>query len=256
MRTFTAAFRLQLQVIRSDPDYVMPLVVTVPLFTVIFLAIVRNAGRDDLTAFAVLAPVLISLWALSLYVSGEIVDGDRWHGVLESVVASPASFPVVLLARVTAVTTVALIAFGEAWLVAFLAFGVAVPIHHPGAFAATLAATVFATSGAGVIMASLFVVGRSVRNFQNALTYPFYVLGGVLVPVAVLPDWIEPVSRAVFLSWSADLLRDSLRAAPVDDPTARLAVVLALGIVNFGVGYVVMHRMLRRIRRTGTIGFV
>ncbi|MDP8911623.1 MAG: ABC transporter permease [Actinomycetota bacterium] len=254
MRTAAAAFRLQLRIIRSDPDYVMPLV-TVPMFTLIFLAIVQHAGREDLTGYAVMAPVLIALWALSIYVSGEIVSTDRSYGVLESLVASPAPFPVVIGSRVLAVTTVALAAFVEAWLVARLAFGITVEIHHPLVFGSALGATVVATSGAGVIMAGLFVVGRSVRNFQNALTYPFYVLGGVLVPVTVLPDWIEPASRIVFLSWSADLLRDALAQPPIGNTPGRLAVILALGAANFAIGYVVLQRMLRRVRATGTLGF-
>jgi ABC-2 type transport system permease protein len=65
VRAFNAGFRLQLRVVRSDADYVMPLA-TIPLFAIAFLAIVRHAGRDDLTAYAVMAPVLIALWALAL----------------------------------------------------------------------------------------------------------------------------------------------------------------------------------------------
>ena len=133
-------------------------------------------------------------------------------------------------------------------------FGVRVEVHHPELLAATLALTVLATSGAGVIMASVFVVARSVRNFQNALTYPVYVLAGVLVPVSLLPDWVEPFSRAIFLSWSADLLRDALQPAAVGSAGARLAAVAALGIANFAVGYAALTRMLRRVRASGTLG--
>jgi hypothetical protein len=60
VRAFAAGFRLQLRVVRSDADYVMPLA-TIPLFAITFLAIVRHAGRDDLTGYAVMAPVLIAL---------------------------------------------------------------------------------------------------------------------------------------------------------------------------------------------------
>src|SRR5918996_5299855 len=91
MRAFVAGFRLQSRIVLTDPDYLMPLV-TVPMFTITFLAIVRHAGREDLTQYALLAPVLIALWALALLDSGEIVDGDRWSGVLETVVAAPGSF--------------------------------------------------------------------------------------------------------------------------------------------------------------------
>src|SRR5215210_122087 len=253
MRTFWAGFRLQLRVVATDPDYLMPLA-TVPLFAITFLAIVRHSGRDDLTGYALMAPVLIALWALALLDSGEIVEGDRWLGTLEPAVAAPASFPVVVLGRIASVTAIALLSFAEVWLVARLLFGVTIVIRHPAAFALTLAATCFAVSGWAVIMAALFVLSRTPRTFQNSLSFPFYVLGGVLVPVSFLPDRLEPLSKVVFLSWSADLLRDSLERAPVDDLGVRVGMVLLLGALGFAVGYALLFRILRRARAQGTLG--
>ena len=253
MRTLWAGFRLQLRVIRTDPDYVMPLA-TVPLFTITFLAIVRHSGRDDLTGYALMAPVLIALWALALLDSGEIVEADRWFGTLEPALAAPASIPVVVLGRVLAVTTIALVSFAEVWLVARLLFGVSIAIRHPTAFVITLLATCFAVSGWAVIMAALFVLSRTPRTFQNSLSFPFYVLGGVLVPVSFLPDWLEPVSKVVFLSWSADLLRDSLERPPVDDLGARVGAVVLLGAAGFALGQLLLLHILRRARAQGSLG--
>lgn len=255
MRVLVAAVRLQLRIIRSDPDYVMPLV-TVPLFTITFLAIVRHAGRDDLTGYAVMAPVLIALWQLSLLDSGEVIAEDRWQGVLEAVIAAPANIALVVVGRVFAVTAVSLLAFVEVWLVARVLFGVAIEIHHPLVFAATLAASVVAMSGTALIMAGLFVLARSARTFQNSLSYPFYVLGGVLVPVSFLPDWVEPLSSGVFLSWSADLLRDSLEPGPVADVPARVTMIVALGGAGAAVGSLLLRFILRRVRGTGTLAHV
>lgn len=252
MRTFVAGFRHQLRVIASDPDYVMPLI-TVPMFTLTFLAIVRHAGREDLTSYALLAPVLIALWALSLFSSGEVIAEDRWEGTLEPAIAAPVSFASVVLGRIFGVTAVALISFAEVAVAAWLAFGVVIEVHHPAAFALTLAATAFAVSGTAVIMAALFVLSRSPRTFQNSLSFPFYVLGGVLVPVAFLPDWLEPLSRFVFLSWAADLLRASLAPEPIDDLAARLAAVAGLGAVGFAVGALLLRWILVRVRRDGSL---
>jgi ABC-2 type transport system permease protein len=137
-----------------------------------------------------------------------------------------------------------------------LAFGVWIDIEHPLTFLLTLAATAFAVSGTAVIMAALFVLSRTPRTFQNSLSFPFYVLGGVLVPVSFLPDWLEPVSRAIFLSWSADLLRDSLDEAAVDDVAARLGIVVLLGAVGFAIGYALLARTLHRARTEGSLGLV
>jgi ABC-2 type transport system permease protein len=254
MRVFGAAVRLQLRIVRSDPDYLMPLV-TVPLFAITFLAIVRQAGRDDLTGYALMAPVLIALWQLSLLDSGEVIAEDRWQGVLEAVIAAPANIAVVVVARVLAVSGLSLLAVVEVWLVARLLFGVAIEIHHPLVFVLTLAASVLAMSGTALIMAALFVLARSARTFQNSLSYPFYVLGGVLVPVSFLPDWLEPLSSAVFLSWSADLLRDSLAPGSVSDVPARVTMILALGAAGAAVGGLLLRFILRRVRTTGSLTY-
>ena len=247
-------FKLQLRLIRADPDYLMPLAI-VPFYTIAFLAIFQYAGRDDLTTYALLAPVLIALWQLSLVTSGETVADDRWLGTLELAVATPGSFAVAVVGRVLAVTSVALISFGEVWVVARVLFGVSIVFHHPFTFVLTLAATTLAMAGTALIMAALFVVTRSARTFQNSLSFPFYVLGGVLVPVSYLPDWLEPVSSIVFLSWSSGLMRDVLEPAAVDDFALRLGMIVFLGACGFVAGMALLARILTRVRSNGELSF-
>jgi ABC-2 type transport system permease protein len=102
-------------------------------------------------------------------------------------------------------------------------------------------------------MAALFVLARSTRTFQNSLSFPFYVLGGVLAPVSLLPGWLQPLSAAVFLSWAADLLRDSLDAAPVDRAAFRVGIVVLLGAVGFALGQLLLYRILTRLRHRGEL---
>src|SRR5207248_641082 len=139
------------------------------------------------------APVLIALWQLSLLDSGEIVAEERWAGTLEPALATPSNFAAIVFARILAVTTIALVSIPEVLVAGRLFFGVSLHVHHPLALVLTLFATAFAVSCTAVIMAALFVLTRSARTFQNSLSYPFYVLGGVFVPVAFLPGWLQPV---------------------------------------------------------------
>lgn len=233
----------------------MVMLVTAPLMTLMFLAITRHAGRDDLAPYAVLAPALIVLWGTALQISGEIIARDREFGTLEAMVAAPASFGAVVTGRIAAVTLLSLIGFAESWLAAWLVFGVVVTIWHPVAFVATILVTGLAMAGTASIMSSLFVLARSARAFQNSLNYPFYLLGGVMVPVALLPGWLEPLSRVVFLYWSADLLRDALTPAAVDGLLSRLGIVLGLGAAGYLLGLLLLRRAVDRLRTTGTMGY-
>jgi ABC-2 type transport system permease protein len=242
----------QLHHMRSRlPDSIFPLLTT-PFFAIVFLTIVRHAGRSDLDGYALLAPVLVALWWISLFEAGHVVAGDRALGTLEGVVAAPVSFPAVVLGRILVVTLAGLVSFGEVLLVA-LPFGATVAVHHPGAFALTLVVTAFAMAGTAVVMSALFVLTRSSVTWGNSLSYPFYVLGGVLVPVAYLPVWIRPLSTGVFLSWSADLLRATLATDPIARLPVRLAMVGALGSAGYGLGALLLECVIRRVRRDGTL---
>ena len=54
---------------------------------------------------------------------------------------------------------------------------------------------------------------------------------------SALPDWLRPISRLFYLSWSADLLRDSLRPGPVADPAWRLGIIALIGGVAIVIGW-------------------
>jgi ABC-2 type transport system permease protein len=64
---------------------------------------------------------------------------------------------------------------------------------------------------------------------------------------------VQPLSRLMFLSWSADLLRDSLSPEPVAQPLPRLVVVAALGLIGYTAGIFLINRFLRHARRHGTL---
>lgn len=254
MRTVALGLRVQLLQMRGNPDWFLALF-TAPLMTMVFVSIFQNAGRADLAAYGVLAPALIALWQMALQTSGELISRERENGSLEGLIAAPVSFGSLLLGRILAVTGVSLVAFIESWLVGWAMVGHLIPIFHPWMFIATVTTTCLAMAGTAVVMSCVFVLARSARTFQNSLSYPFYLLGGVVVPVALFPEWLQLPARLVFLSWSSDLFRDCLTAAPVDSPLMRLAVILGLGAAAFGLGNLLLRRALRRLRTTGSLNY-
>lgn len=254
MSSFIAGWRRQWDILTNQPDY-WTSILTNPLLAVVFLAIVRNAGRDDLLGHAVLAPAFLGMWYMALSVSGEAVARDRDFGILEPSLATPSSYALATAGRVGLVTVVSLIGFVESWLVALALFRVAIPIAHPVAFISGLLVTSFAMTGTALAMSALFIRSTSVRRFQNSLSYPFYVLGGILVPVSLLPEWIQPLSRIVFLSWSSDLLRDSLSSDQVAGLAVRLVAIFLLGVLAFWGGARLIDRMIDRVRQSGEAGF-
>jgi ABC-2 type transport system permease protein len=246
-------YAFQLRQFRRDPPQMLIFFV-VPVLSLVFLAIIVNAGRPDLVPNALVAPGLIGMWYICLDIAGSIVDDDRLQGTLELLVAAPSTLVVTVFARVAAVVSMGLVTFVEAPLIAAVLFGLPLTVAHPLELTATLVVTALAMAGTAMVMAAMFVLARTALVLANALTYPVYVLGGVLVPVALLPGVLQPLSNLIFMSWSAQLLRDSLSPAPLSDLGARLVAVAALGVAGYLIGHLTMRVVVNRVRRTGTVG--
>lgn len=248
------AARFQLQTFRHNPECLMAMLL-VPFQTVVFMSLVRYADRPELTGYAILAPAVIAVMMMAILESGELISRDRGLGTFEALLALPVSIPTVILIRTGVVTLISLLAIGESWLTASLLFGATVEIAHLGVFLVTLLATAVGVAGAATTMSATFILSRSARTFQNSISYPILLLGGAFVPVDLLPGWLQPISRVVFLSWSTDLLRDSLNPAPMTAVAGRLAMVVLLGAAMFGVGLWIYRIILRRVRTTGEVSF-
>lgn len=252
MGAFKAGFRLELSIIRSQPDALMPLFLA-PLFAIIFMTIVRQSGRDDLQPDALLAPVLMTLLWVALQHAGTMMAGDRWQALLEPMVAAPTSVATFLFGRIMALMGFGLLSFLEVWAVGRLVFGISFPFEHPFELFVTLGLTALMTAGLAVAFAALLVMTRNAYTFTNSASFPLYVLGAVFVPVTFLPDWIQPLSSVFFVSWSSDLLRATLHEEPVEDFWPRLGMILFLGAITFVIGRVILHFVLKRMRANGEL---
>jgi ABC-2 type transport system permease protein len=246
-----AALKAQWAMSLRNPVDAMPLL-TIPLTAVISAAVVEAAGRPDLRGYALVACVLMTMGQMAFFVAGEVLAGDRRLKVFELLLASPAAYLALLTARMSLLT-----AFGSLGLIEgyFLVAWIAGPVevHHWGVLVATLCVTAASFTLTALVVGAWMCSGRSTRTVQHIVSGPIYLLGGVLVPASLLPSLIQPVSDLLFLSWSADLMRDTLHAAPIEAVPFRLAAVALLGVLGGCIGYVWIGRMIERLRRDGTV---
>ena len=179
---------------------------------------------------------------------------ERLGQTLELVVASPAHYAVLLFTRIVLLSSLGIVGFFEAWLIAWLVFGIRIDIHYPWILVMTLVLTIFAGAATSLITSAWFCFGKTTRTYQYALAGPLYLLAGVLVPVTFLPAFLQPVSHLIFLFWAADLLRDALQPAVPHDVPFRLGMIALLGVAGGLTGAWLVGRMLDHQRREGTMG--
>ncbi|WP_328904149.1 ABC transporter permease [Streptomyces sp. NBC_00441] len=252
VRAFGTGFRFQLTAMRGQADTYFSLIAS-PFFALVFLSAMEYSGRTELYAHAVLAPMLMTAWTAALMFSGEMISDDRQNGRLEPLVATPAPFPLVLLGRLCACMLLSVPSFVMSVLIAGALFGYWLPVHHPLVFGAALLLVVGTTAAMATALSALFVVAPGARIVQNTLSFPVFLLGGVLVPVSELPGALAYLGRLLPLSWGADLLRAATRPEPVQDLWLSLGMMLLLGLTALLFGMRYIARFLAGARATGTL---
>ena len=250
---FFASVRAQFRMSRRDIGDLF-MAISHPVYALIFMAIFVHVGREDLAPYALVAPMLMGVIGTAAFVASELVMRERRDQTLEVSVICPVPFPAVIFSRILVITAISMVGILESWVIVRFGFGIDVAIHHPGTFAAAILLTTFASAGTALIAAAIFCFAEEVRTFQNSITFPLLLFSGVLVPITAFPDWLAPISRAVFLYWSADLLRASMQPEVPQGAQMAMAVLAGLGIGSTALGAALLSRMIGYLRREGRLG--
>ena len=255
IRPVVGATRAQFSMSRRNVYDLVPIVMQ-PAYTLVLMAVFVYAGREDLSAYALVATMLMGVAATAIFIASDLMTREQEFQTFELSIASPAPFPAIILSRMLVITSISLIGIAESWLIIRFVFGVSLAIHHPWVFAATMLLTAFAAAGTALIPAALFSFARSARTYQNSITYPVYIFSGILVPLTLFPDWLAPVSRVIFLYWSGELLRDSMQTATPEGVIAKLGAIAILGVGAALVGGALIARMIHYLKREGRLGIL
>lgn len=209
----------------------------------------RAGDRPDALLYAAIGAGMLSVWAATLFGSGQALTLLRAAGLLELLVSAPAPFAVVLAAITLATATVGFYSVVATLVWGWLLFDVPVHPHHPWLLVAAVPATVFSLGMLGMVLASVFVRFRYANALTNLFSYPVWLLSGMLVPVDLLPHWTRPASWLLPPTWGVRAIRDSfLGGRPL--PAIAICVGLGTGYLVLGLFTVRGFELLARRRAT------
>lgn len=160
-----------------------------PMFEIAIAGIIYVI-HPDLLAYAVVAIAANTLLFNAIFYCGEIMDRERMNGTLPGLFLAPTSrfgwlggFQAVGLIESVPIVAAALL-FGK------FAYGVQ---FHPNVATLVLTLALFlpALWGLSMIFGGIGLLIKKANQLSN-LMYPFtMLLGGVMYPIALLPDWLR-----------------------------------------------------------------
>jgi ABC-2 type transport system permease protein len=210
-----------------------------------------GADNDPEVLFtASLAATVMAIWSSVTTGASSALEFQRWLGTLELLVAAPVPFIAILAPITIATAAIGVYALAATLLWGRLLFGIPIHVEEPLLFAVSLPAAIVAIGMLGLILASTLVLYRAAIFLGNAFEYPGWLVTGLLVPVAILPAWVTPVSWVLAPTWAMRALREStLGGSPLPD----IGMCLALSVAYAGIAVVCLRGFERLARKQGTL---
>jgi len=239
---------------QMNDSFILFAILIQPLIIAVLAMFMLKDTAANAAMFVVVGSGLTGLWSSLLFISGNSINGERWQGTLESLVGAPTPFDVVVFGKNLANVVQSLLSMVVAYLLAALFFGYSLHLEQPLLFFLSLILSVFAFISFGLTIAPVFVMYREVQQWQNAMEYPVYILGGFLFPVLLLPGWTTPISYLLPPYWAAIALHGTSTAnAPIEQTLFAWAMMVVFSIIDLFIASRLFKIMLYKARVDATL---
>jgi ABC-2 type transport system permease protein len=211
----------------------------------------RAGAEPESLLLASLGATVMGIWSVTTVDAADSIQRQRWLGVLELLVAAPTPFWTILIPITIASSAIGIYSLVSTLLWGRLLFGIPLELEQPLWFALAIPPTIVSIGLLGFVMASVIVRFRAGWAVGNMFEYPVWLVTGLLIPVALLPGWVEPISWVLAPTWGMRALSD----AAVGGGSAALGIgmCLLLSCVYTVLGAVLLGRFLESARRRATL---
>jgi ABC-2 type transport system permease protein len=251
LRLIWAGWKFYVKSLTLSGFFILTSVLQPIIFATIAFLMFRAGGEETALLYIALGAGMMGIWSSTLFGSGGAIQWQRWQGTLEYLIAVPPAFVLIIAPLTLATSTIGLYSLTATLVWGHVFFGVPLDIVHPLLFVVAIPATVFGLGLLGLVMAASFILWRSGANaLSNLLEYPVWLATGLLVPLALLPKWVEPISWVLAPTWGVRAIRESALGG---DPLLPTLMCIALGGVYLVLGTILLGHFERLARERATL---
>ena len=252
-RTVMIVAEMTLRHLINDSFVIFGILVQPVIIAALALFMLKDTAQSA-AMFVVVGSGLSGLWTGLVFVSGNSITAERWQGTLETLVGVPTPFEVIVFGKNLANVLLSLIAMIGAYLLSAFLFGYTLSMDQPLLFFISLLLSVFGFISFGLTIAPLFVMYRSVQQWQNTMEYPVFILAGFLFPVLLLPNWTTPLSYILPPYWAARALHGtSTGNAPIEQTLLAWGMLLLFSLIDLFIASRLFKTMLYQARVEATL---
>jgi len=214
----------------------------------------RTTGLNEYVGYIAVGTMIWMWQNIVLWNIGGSLRNEQLRGTLESNWLSPTwRFSYLLGASVPQLISMLMLMF-----VATLEYIFLFNVQFEGSLWLSLLVILFAIRsvyGLGFAFASLVITMKESNAFVFLVRGIVMVFCGITYPIAMLPDWMQTVSKWLPQTYIIHGVRTAaLSTEGLSGITLDLQMLAIFGVIWLAIGYLLFNRMERRARKTGAIG--
>jgi len=208
----------------------------------------------DYFAFVLVGIAFMQYQGTAMSTFAATIRRGQMMGTLEAMLVTPTRLSTVLLA--SSLWSFAFTSFQVLLylLLGMFVFGVDLGHANLGAAVVIQILTIFAFGGIGILSAGFTMVFKQGDPVNFLFGSVSSLLGGVLYPIAVLPNWLRPVSYLIPLTYSLSAMR---RAILLGEPLTALASdvvpLILFGSILLPLSFVAFRYAVKRAKIEGSL---
>ncbi len=234
-----------------------------PLYPIMYFLVLsltyQVSGRTSVDGmspegFLFVGTIGMVLWTSSIWTGGYAIELERYEGTIQSLLLTPGSRSGVVLGYTLGSLAVFIVPSILLLFVLAILLGAEFNIADPLAVICSALALLIGSIALGYFLAGAFVLSRRANMFANFFQQPIYLLSGMVVPVAELPEILQWFAFIFPISAAMTALRETLLAgASLDDVAVPL---LQFGVFSFAFalgGWYLLRRVEHVAKRGGAL---
>jgi ABC-2 type transport system permease protein len=237
----------------------------VGIVTFMYIAVSTATGTSspERLAFVYVGTAFFMFVGQELYGISQAVLDDREHyRTLKYVYITPGSIYVYLFARGLAKVAETAISCVVTLTVGALVLGISYAAFDPLLLVVSMVLGVLGIATFGIMLAGItLLTARHGFQMGESVAAVFFLLGGVVFPISILPGWVQNISYAVPVTYWIEAMRRSLigdagqaNSFLASMPTWQLLVTMvATTVLFFGLSVLIFKHFDRVARRKGRI---
>jgi ABC-2 type transport system permease protein len=228
---------------------------TMSLFQIAFFVYIADyVGNPEVTvAYVAVGNAIQSIAYVAIFAVTNVTGEEKDAGTLPGLLVTPANRFSLFVGRamfqvVNSIATVVIALFYAAVL-----FGVDFSQANFLTLAVVILVTAFATVGFGLMLSSLGFYLRTSMVVANIFLFMGLLFCGVNFPVTFLPEFLQPISYAIPLTYATGAARAAVSGAGLDAVAGNLGAMLVVMMAAIFIGYLMMLGFEYLARKKGTL---